>query len=404
MEKNSINAIRIITGCSIPIFWAGVISFGYPGVMSTYWQERYHVGTTETGLVVTFMLVSLALTMFISGRIHSKFGMPLCIIIGVSLYVIAFIFLFLANNIYVLYVWAFIENIGCSFTYGPGLTTVQKSFPNKKGLVSGIINLTFGIAAAIMSPILNVMLEGKGYNFVNIIILSLIVISDIISFFLVKCTIPTSSENQNKSVESNDMTVKQALKSKEFWLIWFVWAFMGASGISMISLSKSYSIEIGRKGVLILTIFNLANGISRIFIGILTDVIGARITGVIGYASTAIGYLFMPHTSNIILICLCAVGVGIGFGTIFTVTGPLASDIFGLKNFGVIYGLIFTAYGIVGGIVGPPISGLILEKTENNYTIVFTYLGIMAIIGTVLTLFVKEKKKKTLLPVEIEKP
>ncbi|ORX42397.1 hypothetical protein BCR36DRAFT_587217 [Piromyces finnis] len=204
----------------------------------------------------------------------------------------------------------------------------------------------------------------------------------------------SSSENQNKTTDSNDMTVSQALKSKEFWLIWFVWAFMGASGISMISLSKSYSIEIGRKGVLLLTVFNLANGICRIFIGLLTDIIGARITGVMGYSFTAIGYLCLPHISNILLTCLCIIGIGIGFGTIFTVTGPLASDIFGIKHFGVIYGLIFTAYGIIGGVIGPPVSGMILEKTNNNYTIVFTYLGIMAVIGTILTLFIKEKEKK----------
>lgn len=201
------------------------------------------------------------------------------------------------------------------------------------------------------------------------------------------------------------MTVKEAVKTKEFWLIWFVWAFMGASGISILSLSKSYSLHIGQKGVLLHTLFNLSNGVFRIFIGILTDKIGAKFTGAIGYACGALGYLIMPYSSNIILVGICTIGVGIGFGTIFTVTGPLASDIFGLKYFGMIYGLIFTAYGIVGGIVGPAVSGMILEKTNNNFTIVFTYLGIMGSIGTVLTLCVNEKRKtkekKPILPTKI---
>ncbi|ORX77666.1 MFS general substrate transporter [Anaeromyces robustus] len=188
------------------------------------------------------------------------------------------------------------------------------------------------------------------------------------------------------------MTVSQALKSKEFWIIWFVWIFMGAAGISMINLSKSYSIAIGKPGVTILTTFNLANGIIRIFMGWLTDKIGPRLTGTLGFLLATIGYFIMPHTTNVSLVSLCAAGVGIGFGTLFTISGPLAADIFGLKNFGTIYGIIFIAYGLVSGIVGPAISGMILERTNNNYFVVFIYLGIMSLFGTILILCIKEKK------------
>jgi len=426
-----INAICILTGCSIPIFWSGVVTFAYPGVMSSYWQETFHVGNAETGLVVTFMLIGLALTMFISGRIHAQFGMAWCILIDIGVYVLSYLILFLTKNIYMLYLWAFIENIGCSFSYGPGLTTAQSSYPNHKGVVSGIVNLSFGIAAGVMTPVLNYMLEWKGYTFANIVIIISIVVLDFIAYLLIKIAKPIHLQSLKKEgegerkneregegreegreevgkedeLESEDMTVKEAVKTKEFWLIWCVWAFMGASGISILSLSKSYSLKIGQKGVLLHTLFNLSNGVFRIFIGILTDKIGAKITGALGYSCTALGYLIMPYSSNLLVVGLCTIGVGIGFGTIFTVTGPLASDIFGLKYFGMIYGLIFTAYGIVGGIVGPAVSGMILEKTHDNFIIVFTYLGIMGAIGTILTLCVDDKKrkreKKPILPTKI---
>eukprot|EP00833_Pecoramyces_ruminatium_P008900 jgi/Orpsp1_1/1182932/evm.model.c7180000083194.2 len=356
MKNKTLDFIGKIAGCGIPIFWAGVISFGYPGVMSSLWKEKFHVGNAETGLVVTFMLLALAIAMFISGRVHTKIGMSNCSLIGTTFYVVAFVILYFAKNIYWVYIWAFTANLGCSFVYGPGLTTVQRAFPNKKGLVSGIINLLFGIAAAILSPILNALLMSKGYTFVNIFTISLLVISNLIAYLFVKITISKESQNLQKAFTPNDYTVKQALLSKEFWLIWFVWVFIGAAGVSMITLSKSYAIVIGKPGVTLLTTFNLANGISRIFIGLLTDKIGPRITGALSFFLSAVGYLVMPHTTNIVIVALGAVGVGIGFGTLFTISGPLAADIFGLKNFGVIYGIIFTAYGLVSGIVGPAIS------------------------------------------------
>lgn len=198
MVNKALNAISILTGCSIPIFWSGVVTFAYPGVMSSYWQETFHVGNAETGLVVTFMLIGLASTMFISGHIHAKFGMSCCILITIGVYIVSYLILFFTKNIYMLYIWAFIENIGCSFSYGPGVTTAQSSFPNNKGVVSGIINLSFGIAAGVMTPVLNYMLENKGYTFANIVIIISIVILDFISYLLIKFSKPTHPQRSKK--------------------------------------------------------------------------------------------------------------------------------------------------------------------------------------------------------------
>eukprot|EP00833_Pecoramyces_ruminatium_P016400 jgi/Orpsp1_1/1190432/evm.model.d7180000078937.1 len=361
--------------------------------MSSYWKDRFHVGNGETGLIVTFMLLALAISMFISGRVHLKFGMKCCIIIGTTIVSIAYFFLFIANHIYWIYAWGFVVNFGSSFLYGPSLTAGQQAFPTKRGLISGVLNLIFGVSAAIMSPILNIMLEGEGYLFTNIVILSLIVISSVIAALLLRFTEQTQNKHQQGEDLSNDLSVKEALKTKEFWIIWLVWAFMGAAGISMISLAKSYSVAIGETGVIILTAFNLANGICRIFVGWISDFIGTKLTGAIAFLFATVGYIIMPFTKSVPLVSLCVIGVGIGFGTLFTISGPLASLVFGIKNFGMIYGLIFTGYGIVGGMVGPAVSGMLLEKTNNNYTVVFIYLGGMAFIGVLLMLIIKEKKK-----------
>jgi len=437
MGKSLVHRLGILLGCGILSFWAGVIAFGYPGVFTAYWQDRYHVGNGETGLVVTFMLLALAIAMFVSGRVQLKYGMKCCVFIGTFVDIIAFVFITVGRNIYWIYAWGFIVNLGCSFLYGPSLTTAQMAFPDNRGLVSGVINFIFGVSAAILSPILNSLLEKSGYVFTNILVIILIVICNIISFFLFQwaehSTTTSSSKSSSSSIPNSNQTtssptnnkrememetetetetetkieieekktsldniekdksVKEALKTREFWTIWLIWAFMGAAGISMVSLSKTYSIAIEETGVFLLTIFNLANGIFRIFVGWISDYIGSSLTGAIAFFLAALGYGILTFVKNLTVISIAVVGVGIGFGTLFTVSGPLASIIFGLKNFGMIYGLIFTGYGIVGGIVGPAVSGMILEKTNDNYTVVFIYLGVMALIGTLLMISIKEK-------------
>jgi OFA family oxalate/formate antiporter-like MFS transporter len=77
------------------------------------------------------------------------------------------------------------------------------------------------------------------------------------------------------------------------------------------------------------------------------------------------------------------------FGTLFAVSGPLAGDCFGMTHFGAIFGLIFTAYGFVSGPLGPWLSGRILDVTRGNYTLVFSYLGLMYLGSAGLILLVQ---------------
>ena len=97
----------------------------------------------------------------------------------------------------------------------------------------------------------------------------------------------------------------------------------------------------------------------------------------ITFASAALGYLIMPHLNNLWLWAILAAVIGFAFGTLFAVSGPLAGDCFGMAHFGAIFGLIFTAYGFVSGPLGPWLSGYLLDVTQGNYTLVFSYLGFM---------------------------
>jgi OFA family oxalate/formate antiporter-like MFS transporter len=71
--------------------------------------------------------------------------------------------------------------------------------------------------------------------------------------------------------------------------------------------------------------------------------------------------------------------VGFAFGTLFSVSAALTSDCFGMKHFGAIYGLVFTAYGFVAGVLGPWLSGYVLDATGSNFQVVFIYLGIFCL-------------------------
>jgi OFA family oxalate/formate antiporter-like MFS transporter len=80
--------------------------------------------------------------------------------------------------------------------------------------------------------------------------------------------------------------------------------------------------------------------------------------------------------------------IGFAFGTLFAVSAPLAVDCFGLEHFGAIFGLIFTAYGFVSGAIGPSLGGYILDVSEGNFIVVFTYLGVFCVLSGCFIRFV----------------
>ena len=393
MKNGNRKAVLSLFGCCMSVIWAGYLAFGYPGMMGTYWQEKYDVGAAETGSVVTFMLFALAVSMFFSGRIHMKLGMRKCILIGTVFIAAGMLILMNGKSIYSVYIWGFVTNIGCSFTYGPGLITAQQWFPERRGLASGIVNFVFGISAAVLSPLWNNVMEAAGYEKLNLILLISIAGTNIIAMLFAATPDKTDGPEDEKAAQ-NDLTTGQALRTRDFWLIWIIWVFRGAAGISMVSLSKSYALSLGISGIAVLSAFNLVSGCSRIVVGALSDIIGGERIGVIAFAVTAAGYALLPYIGTGAAVMVIAGCVGFGFGTLFTVTGPIASGRFGLRYFGMIYGLIFTAYGFIGGILGPALSGMVLDITSGNYHVVFGYLAVFAFIGAAL-MYVLQRGRKS---------
>jgi OFA family oxalate/formate antiporter-like MFS transporter len=80
---------------------------------------------------------------------------------------------------------------------------------------------------------------------------------------------------------------------------------------------------------------------------------------------------------------VASVLIGFNYGANLSVFPSAAKDYFGLKNFGVNYGFIFTAWG-VGGSLGPLLSGTIYD-TSKNFNNAYLIAAICLLIAAGLT-------------------
>lgn len=396
-------AVLAVLGSSVAIFWPGALTFGFPGVMAPVWQEMFHAGRGATGITIFFMLAAVGIFMFLVGRWQERYGIRKMIALGVILTSVASVVVAYASSISVVYSWAFLNGLASSFVYIPALTLVQRWYPEKKGLVSGIVSMVFGLSAAIMSPLFEKMLVSLGYVSMNISIAVLTLTiglagahfatapqagEKLSSFY--SSVSSQSSEKQPFSLAGREklaedaLTVKECLHTRSFWFLWITWTLAGAAGVSMTILSTSYGLFRGfplESAIFILTAFNLTNGTSRLISGYFSDRIGRNRIMSMAFMAAGLAYFLLPWTGSLSVCAFLAAVVGFSFGTLFAVSAPLVADCFGLEHFGAIFGLTFAAYGFIAGPIGPTLSGYMLDATGDNFLLVFLYLGVFCILS-----------------------
>ncbi|MDD1761263.1 MAG: MFS transporter [Methanothrix sp.] len=395
MSKNNQARIAVLGTC-ITIFWPGALTFGFPGVMASFWQEMFSVGRAATGLTIFFMLAAVGTFMFLVGRWQEHWGLRSMMALGVVLTALSTFIVSSATTIYTVYAWAALNGMASCFVYVPALTLVQWYYPKKRGLVAGTVSMVFGLSAAIMSPIFGEMLDVLGYRNMNLAATVLTLSIGLFGAYFARA--PQAWETAAMARRAakatgkpgeiipggRSFTVNESLHTRSFWMLWVTWTLAGAAGVSMTILATGYGLFLGftlSSAILLLTAFNLTNGVSRLASGILSDRIGRNRVMSLAFLASGIAYLALPWATQLWSCALLAAVVGFSFGTLFSVSAPLVADCFGLDHFGAIFGLTFAAYGFVAGPLGPTLSGLLLDITENNYTLVFVYLGVFSLLA-----------------------
>ncbi len=400
-----------VIACAVATFNSGALFFGYPGLMTPYWRELLQVDTGATGLIMTFACLGVGCMTLVSGRVHPKIGTRRSFLIGSVILIVCMALANFINSLPVVYVWAFLNGAGTGFIYGPSLTTAQHWFPQRRGLATGVVNLCFGTAGAIMSPVYNLLFGSLGYEKMNYVALAMLVVLNGLS--LLGAELPdrarlTDEQRQARAAQmealqktgsakgptlaARNYTVGEALRTRSFWLVWITWVFVGAAGISMVSQGGNFATSIGLSSVVVITSFNLTNGISRIIAGTLSDFIGRNATGCFAFLLGATGYALLPFCGSPVMDAVLSACVGFSFETLFAISSPLVSDLFGLKNYSAIFSVVFSGYGFVGAIVGPALAGQLLKRTGENYAVVFPILAAFCVVGAVCILLARKRR------------
>ena len=153
----------------------------------------------------------------------------------------------------------------------------------------------------------------------------------------------------------------------------------------------------GEMACLVLAIMAIGNACGRITAGVLSYRIGRRLTLSIMLSFQALLMLIgIPvvggQSSAALILVLLATFIGFNYGTNLSLFPSLTKDHWGLKNFGINYGIVFTAWG-VGGFVMGRVSQMLIARS-GSYTSSFLTAFVLLIFGAFLTFALEGKRIK----------
>jgi MFS family permease len=323
-----------------------------------------------------------------------------------------------AHNLWIVYLgYGLIGGIGLGLGYISPVSTLIKWFPDRPGMATGMAIMGFGGAAFIASP-LSVWLMAHFSTPTHVGVAEAFIALGVIYFCfmmvgaaIVRIPAPgwkpegyTAPAVAQKLITRNDVFVYDAIKTPQFWLIWWVLCLNVTAGIGVIGQASAMSQEmfpghitaIAAAGFVgLLSLFNM---IGRFFWASTSDLVGRKNTYFCFFAIGTALYALVPWAGSIgsvALFVLCFIVIISMYGGGFATVPAYLRDMFGTRYVGAIHGWLITAWS-AAGIFGPVLVNYIREyqidhgvpKAQAYNTTMYIMAGLL-VVGFICNLMIK---------------
>ena len=291
--------------------------------------------------------------------------------------------------------------IGMGMSYTPTIACCQKWFPDKRGLVTGIIVSALGFGGLVFTPVAEALIASYGVlNTFSILGVAFLIVNVAGAFCISNPPENYKPEGwtppaQKAGVAVQSFTPSEALRTSQFYMVILAFMCATAAGSMMIPMAKILGLqpdsgltkEAAVAGVMIITGFN---SFGRLFWAGLSDKLGRKKVLLILLVIAAISIVGVSFTKGYLMLAFIAV-IGFSYGGFLGVFPALTADFWGTKNVATIYGMILLGFGI-----GAVVSSYVVAyfSAAKAFTTAFAIAGAAAAAGFVIMATLKPPKAK----------
>jgi len=302
--------------------------------------------------------------------------------------------------------YGFTFGIGVGLGYTSPMIAGWSWLPQAKGLVSGGVLAGFGMGGFIFNLLGSYLVNPTGEDPVDglfpdavyerfpgmlrTLCVCFVVLATAGTFLITEKS--TAKKNGKKEgampPDSVGVSVWEAVRTPQFYLLWVMIVMSASAGLNVVAMHKSFAhTRPALKGdsyqALVGGLGALVNSVSRLFWGSLSDKIGFKTSFTVLTLVQAIVQLLYTHSAyskSAFLAANCLAYACLA-GT-FAMMPPAVQRIFGAKNGALIYGLLYSAFGVAS--VGTTFLSKALVASV-GWAGVFRVLAAVSVCATLLT-------------------
>jgi len=405
--KNLNRWVYAIAGVVILLF-AGLV-YAWSVLSGPIAAEFAQWTKAQLSLTFTLVMICFCIGCMICGFTLKKISARTFVWISAVLFLVGFFLASRTQSLPMLYIsFGIMCGLASGLGYNAVMATIVKWFPDRPGLIGGVLLCGFGGGSFIIGKLYQAWtpaeIGGWRTSFVvmGIIIFVILVIC---SFFMVApgadYVAPPAKATAAKNTVLVESNPGQTLKNPSFWLF-YVWAIaLSAAGLALISQASGMVLEVsasvaGGAVATIVGLISIFNAVGRVIFGGMYDKFGRSVSmqgvNILFIITAAILLLALKSHSVVVVIIGFIVG-GLAYSGITPTNSAFVRAYFGPKYYPMNLPLVNT--NLIFASFGSTISGALFDKSQ-SYNSTFLLLVGLAVVGIIcsLVLSVLDKKKK----------
>ncbi len=373
---------------------ASPLPFNVLGFLFQPLEAEYGWNVQQVSIGITIFGITASLLAPVFGWLADRYGVRKVAIWSLAGFILAFSSLYFTPPTLMgfYFLWLLVGLVGIGSTPVTWSRGLSLWFVKQRGLALGIM-LVGTSAAAFIVPQLAVWSSAEfGWRaiFPVVALLPLLIaLPATLAFFREPRAEERPATLSTASGELAGMTFKQAVKTRQFWILWssifLIASAYGGAHIHLPSIVGDHGIDrAAAAGIMGIVGIGLLCG--RIGVGFMLDRIWGPAVAFPVLCLPAIAcYLLLGTSTEMTMISVAAFFLGFAAGAESDLIAFLAARYFGMAHFGRIYGMLYMPFGLMSAI-SPVIYGTVRVKTGSYDGMLMAAAAMFVIGGAMLLL------------------